>query len=480
LNKDLDGVIAEIWADDRLERRQEARFLIDFLANRIDEKKRRGDVASYVLNLDARWGQGKSFFLERFVKQLVAEGYIVAHVNAWRDDHAEDPLIAVLSSTADALKPYLSSATVRERFNVAKRNAGTVAFAVGKGVVGTLAQRYIGQTVGDLIDQISDHDESVVETAASEGLSNGRAALTKLTDEITDKLIASFHRETGAIDGFKANVTATIERASDEFDRKLPLFVVVDELDRCRPTYAVKMLERIKHMFETDNVVFLIATDTTQLRHSIRGTYGGDFDGMTYLQRFFDRTYVFRESDQGNFLQEALEQIDTQKMSFPTKETIVFLRSFSSHFSLSLREFKKVLEIVENAVSAWSEPIKIEAMLLFPLAATFVRQGDCSFEIPLARSGWQADEDVFLGDEYRARSSNRRKYSLSTAYTLLTESLLVSVEKATEIQRQDPEGRYVRDIARIEFNSKETGAQQRAGSVQNLLPGLVKSAARLI
>lgn len=479
MGKDLDGVIAEIWADDRLERRQEARFLIDFLANRIDEKKRRGDVASYVLNLDARWGQGKSFFLDRFVRQLAAEGYIVAHVNAWRDDHSDDPLIAVLSATAQALKPFLSSAAVRERFNVAKRNAGTVALAVGKGVLGTLAQRYIGQTVYDLIDGISDHDESVAETAAAEGFGKGRVALTKLTDEITDKLIASFHRETSAIDGFKANVATAIEHASAEFDRRLPLFIVVDELDRCRPTYAVKMLERIKHMFETDNVVFLIATDTTQLRHSIRGTYGGDFDGMIYLQRFFDRNYVFREADQGNLLQEALEQTDTQKISFPTMDKIVFLRAFSSRFSLSIREFKKVLELVENAISAWSEPIKIEAILLFPLAATFVREGDCTFDIPLAEANWNSEEEVFLESEYRSRSSKLRKYSLSSVYNNFKQHSLVSLEKGIAITAQDPEARYVRDQSSIEFNNKLTGEQQRAGSVQSRLPALIKSAAQL-
>lgn len=479
MDQNIEDKISDIWADDRLARQQDARFLIDFLVNRVREKKRRGEVASYVLNLDARWGQGKSFFLERFVGQLEAEGFIAANVNAWRDDHADDPLIAVLSAVDQALKPFLGSKKVSEVFDVAKRNAGTIALAVGKGVIGTLAQRYVGQSIASLIDGISDQVENVAEDAAKAGLGNGAQAISKITDQITDSLIASFQRETRAIDSFKINVTSVVQVASEQFNRNLPFFVIVDELDRCRPTYAVRMLERIKHVFDTDNVVFLIATDTSQLRHSIRGAYGGEFDGLTYLQRFFDRTYVFREVDHGDFLRESLERIDLEKINFPTADVIVFLKAVVGQFSLTLREFKKVLEIVEGAASAWTEIVKVEAVLLFPLAATFVKHGDCSFDIPLAEANWNSEEDVFLESEYRSRSSKSRKYSLSSVYNNFKQNSLVSLEKGIAIRAQDPEGRYVREQSAIEFNKKLTSEQQRAGSVQSHLPALIKSAAQL-
>lgn len=479
MDQNIEDQISGIWADDRLARQQDARFLIDFLVSRVREKKRRGEVASYVLNLDARWGQGKSFFLERFVRQLEAEGFIAANVNAWRDDHADDPLVAVLSAVDQALQPFLRSREVRQAFGIVKRNAGTIALAVGKGVIGTLAQRYVGQTLGSLVDGISDQEDDAAEDAAAAGLSSGAQAISKLTDKITDRLIANFQEETKAIENFKVNVTEVVGVASQKFTRQLPFFIIVDELDRCRPTYAVRMLERIKHLFDTDNVVFVIATDTSQLRHSIRGAYGGEFDGFTYLQRFFDRTYVFREVDHSDFLSEAMDRIDFEKVSFPTANRIAFLKAVFAQFSLSLREFKKMMEVTENAVSAWTEIVKAEAVLLFPLAATFVKHGDCNFEIHLAEGNWDSEEDVFVGEEYNSISSRTRKLSLSSVYNNFKQYSLVSLEKGISIKSQDPEGRYVREQSGIEFNTKRTSQQQRAGSVQNRLPALIKSAAQL-
>ena len=55
---------------------------------------------------------------------------------------------------------------------------------------------------------------------------------------------------------------------------KRKVFVLVDELDRCRPTYAIEMLETIKHFFSLDNYIFVVATDTNQLSHSIKAVYG--------------------------------------------------------------------------------------------------------------------------------------------------------------------------------------------------------------
>ncbi|QDE47832.1 hypothetical protein EIN43_17235 [Enterobacter hormaechei] len=66
----------------------------------------------------------------------------------------------------------------------------------------------------------------------------------------------------------------------------MPTFIFIDELDRCRPNYAIDMLETIKHLFDINNVVFVIATDKEQLSHSICSVYGSGFDATRYLDRF--------------------------------------------------------------------------------------------------------------------------------------------------------------------------------------------------
>lgn len=66
------------------------------------------------------------------------------------------------------------------------------------------------------------------------------------------------------------------------------IVIFIDELDRCKPDYAVKLLERIKHYFENDNVTFVFSVNLTELQHTIRKYYGENFDATRYLNRFFD------------------------------------------------------------------------------------------------------------------------------------------------------------------------------------------------
>lgn len=66
------------------------------------------------------------------------------------------------------------------------------------------------------------------------------------------------------------------------------LIVFVDELDRCKPSYAVKILERIKHYFLDEEITFVFSVNINELQHTIKKHYGNDFDATRYLDRFFD------------------------------------------------------------------------------------------------------------------------------------------------------------------------------------------------
>ena len=67
-----------------------------------------------------------------------------------------------------------------------------------------------------------------------------------------------------------------------------PVVVVIDELDRCRPLYAIELLEAAKHLFSVENIVFVLAINLRELGHSIKAVYGSDFDSHEYLERFID------------------------------------------------------------------------------------------------------------------------------------------------------------------------------------------------
>ena len=88
-----------------------------------------------------------------------------------------------------------------------------------------------------------------------------------------------------------------------------PLIVVIDELDRCRPSYAVELLEVAKHLFAVDHIVFVLAINRSELAHSIKALYGGDFDAVGYLRQFFDVDFRLPDPERKAFINAMLDAI---------------------------------------------------------------------------------------------------------------------------------------------------------------------------
>ena len=81
-----------------------------------------------------------------------------------------------------------------------------------------------------------------------------------------------------------------VKRILDEVivEQAQKLIIFIDELDRCRPSYALEMLERIKHYFDDDRIIFVVSVNKEQLIHTISNYYGTGFDATGYLNKFFD------------------------------------------------------------------------------------------------------------------------------------------------------------------------------------------------
>ena len=61
-------------------------------------------------------------------------------------------------------------------------------------------------------------------------------------------------------------------------------FFIVDELDRCRPDYAITYLETIKHIFDIKGAVFILAADRQQLENSAKTAFGLDHNIMQVIK----------------------------------------------------------------------------------------------------------------------------------------------------------------------------------------------------
>ena len=85
-----------------------------------------------------------------------------------------------------------------------------------------------------------------------------------------------------------------------------PIVVFIDELDRCRPSYAVELLETAKHIFSVDHVVYVLAVNRSELAHSVKTLYGDGFGATAYLRRFFDIDFRLPTPDREQFMQDLL------------------------------------------------------------------------------------------------------------------------------------------------------------------------------
>jgi hypothetical protein len=363
----IEPTFDDVWAQDRLGRAHDADFLKSFLINRVSERKEAGLPASYVLNIDAQWGQGKSFFLSRFGRTLRKDGFLVAEVNAWQDDHADDPLLSVMDAIDQAVAPLVKrEKRARDRWNEVKRTGAAVAVAAAKGATIQLAKKVIGSGVDEIGAILSTGAPTVAEDTA-DALAK---SLGDLVDEQGKALLATFREGKRTIAKFRQNLNEFLKIACEN-NQALPLFVLIDELDRCRPPFAIAMLERMKHLFEIDQVVFVVATDTVQLSHSVGAVYGSGFNSEGYLARFFNRTYYFDRAPKRTFVEGLFVQmpIDPTKISLPPSTDIeTYLTGGFEFFGLALRDIEQVYDILRSVTTAWNGPVKIEMAALFPIA----------------------------------------------------------------------------------------------------------------
>lgn len=233
-----------------------------------------------VMLLDAPWGAGKTTFVKMWRGHLKQAGIPSIYFDAFANDYQEDAFLALAAeviATAESLElPEGKS------LGVFKDKAVDAAKAVLKiglrlGIRMISANALTGNEIEEGNRAISD---AVVASTGDDAANALDAILRKRLESPTaDRLAFEAFRE--ALSG----IAATMAHNKHDGDKR-PLVFVIDELDRCRPTFALSVIERMKHFFAVDGVIFVVVTNITQLEKSVNHTYG-DVDAKTYLQKFF-------------------------------------------------------------------------------------------------------------------------------------------------------------------------------------------------
>ncbi|MGC1172226.1 KAP family P-loop NTPase fold protein [Polaromonas sp.] len=282
------------WRDsvDALGRKADADFLTQLLAGRYARSRRLKKPDHLVININARWGTGKTYLLDRWSADLEESGWTVLRFNAWEQDYAHDPLMSFVSSLNRQIR---EKGKVGSNVSTAAKKFG-VAFA--KHLVPVIAKNTakIGATVllggmGDVLVArgLQALDADITAELAS-GASSGAEKVAKALLAREEGVSVHLKQFRDALEKFALSCAVSEGRFT-------PLLLLVDELDRCRPNFAIDLLEVLKHVFSVPGVYAVVATDSEQLAHTAQGAYGAGFDGAGYLRRFFDLQYLLPEPE---------------------------------------------------------------------------------------------------------------------------------------------------------------------------------------
>ena len=134
-----------------------------------------------------------------------------------------------------------------------------------------------------------------------------------------EERLSEYQKAQESVDEFRRVLQDMADTLSKTSENR-PLIVVIDELDRCRPSYAVELLEVAKHLFAVNHIVFVLAVNRAELTHSIKALYGSGFDAEGYMRRFFDVDFRLPEPDRAAFIDATLAAININKYIERTKD----------------------------------------------------------------------------------------------------------------------------------------------------------------
>lgn len=284
------------WKGDKLDRKSVADFLSPVIAS---------IRQPFVIGLHSAYGTGKTDFLKRWGHDLENDGYKVIRFNAWETDFSQDALSAFVSALKrgleknDAAKEKFGKLIKKTGVFIGKRGGPLLLKALATKAFSADGTDEIIQSLGLNSEDAAGFlaDLATVELKAQETAEQNMESFKILLAEIVADATAKEEEE----DTSEESVDGSSAVAEEKGKKNVLIFI--DELDRCRPDYAVQVLETIKHFFSVEGVVFVIAIDDKQLRSSIASVYGPKLDADGYLRRFIDWRFNIPEPSAKLFTQ---------------------------------------------------------------------------------------------------------------------------------------------------------------------------------
>ncbi len=269
-----------------------------------------------VLAINGEWGTGKTTFVKMWKQYLEDDKFNTLYFNAWENDFISDPLIGFIGE----FKELNIDNKLDTELNNVTTNASKIAFSLIKGYINLKTGSDVAKTFKECTDLLS-------------------------------KEFENYEDQKNSIEGFRT----ALKKFVNKCDKERSIIFFVDELDRCNPAYAVKVLERIKHLFSIPNIIFVLSVDKKQLCNAIKGYYGSEsLDAENYLKRFIDIEYNLPEPSYEDFCNYLYDKFEIEKhinnLHYGKNYKSFSIKLFQ-HNKLSLRQMEKIYSHVSLAIS---------------------------------------------------------------------------------------------------------------------------------
>ncbi len=280
----------------------------------------------FVLSVSSPWGTGKTFFLKRWKAQMELEDFTCIYFNAWENDFAEEPLVAFIGE----IETKFSENQTKKESSIEKLKESS-----GKilGKLTPLALKMITRGALENVEELKDIFDS-----------NSEKDIGNFISKLAKEQIENYQNKKQSISDFKNSLSEFAEKIRVEKKNEFPIVIFIDELDRCRPDYAIKLLEVIKHLFNVEGFVFVLGIDKEQIAQSVKSMFGLETKEDGYLRKFIDLDFQLPEPKIENFSaflfdSFKISEIFLKDQAIPIRENLLMtLSEFSNFFQISLRQ----------------------------------------------------------------------------------------------------------------------------------------------
>jgi len=316
-------MVSDFKTRDEFQRRPLAEKLIKLLVE---------DITVSPMVVDGPWGSGKTEFILKLINLFEERhpNYNLIYIDAFKADHADNPLMTVLAEIIKNLPDSEKQLTIQKVIPAIRSLSKTVA----KTATAWVLKQDAAEVAKDFELEIKEASDSLI-------------------DYSVEKLLTTHIEAEKDLSALQSLLT--------EIAKEKPIVLFIDELDRCRPDFSISILETIKHVFNVPNVQFVLITNHSQLLASVKHIYGDQLDAKRYLDKFlafsFNLSATVGTNPYHTKLASEVHFINLFRTSGVLKETVFnqpegkdiidFGVDLIGNYSLSLREVETLVRYIE-------------------------------------------------------------------------------------------------------------------------------------